>query len=171
MNWYYSILLMAGYFLTQSVVGQDVVLIRTSQNVSGGSFQHSDGTSISYSIGQASLVSHFSMKGAHLFQGFQQPIWGDGQYKTYQESTIAGREPELFPIPSDGHINVRWWNVRDESIQIKVSDLIGKELHEETIIRNGNHIMLDLNHLEEGYYMLSIHGESDRSNHKILILK
>ncbi len=174
MNWYCSIFfIVISWFLPQLLKAQDVVLVRSLQNVTGGLFQHGEGNgiSISYSIGQASLISHFSLDGVHLFQGFQQPILGDGQYEELPVTTIAGRDPELFPIPSDGQIIARWGDVRDESTQIKVSSLNGRELHKETIIRNGNQIMLDLKHLDEGYYMLSIEDESHRSNHKILIIK
>jgi len=76
---------------------------------------------------------------------------------------------KVYPNPSNGLFYLESSNVNtDEMFQVRVYDLLGKQVHQQQNQFNGNQIM-DLNNLKAGIYILSISNETESVTKKIIV--
>jgi unsaturated chondroitin disaccharide hydrolase len=91
---------------------------------------------------------------------------------SYRQIPIGKRSIELFPNPvDDGKLSIRLkgFDAR-ERLEIKLFDLTGKLRYQSIVaISSGNDLVLPLDDMQPGMYMLNISGRDYRLTRKILI--
>ncbi len=82
------------------------------------------------------------------------------------KNTISKINSTIFPNPSNGIFNIKIENAI-ENATISVADLNGRIVYE-TKIKNINYKVLDLNHLQNGVYILNISDGSSKYSQKLI---
>ncbi len=76
----------------------------------------------------------------------------------------------IYPNPGSGLFNITFVNTTEKSINLKVYDLLGEPVYESVIDTKGGVIeTLDLTHLSDGIYIISLQNEEVIVNRRIII--
>lgn len=78
---------------------------------------------------------------------------------------------EIYPIPSTGKMTIRLAQASNHEMEVKVTDLIGREISSFTIPRFEDKKDIDCSHLPSGNYILNITNGQEQINRKITIAK
>ena len=78
----------------------------------------------------------------------------------------------VFPNPGNGQVKIGLKGIESKRIELSVTDLLGQELHKETVEVNDNFIDLNLN-VKAGVYFIKIleTGTNRKAIKKIIIQK
>lgn len=110
--------------------------------------------------------------------GFNTSSTSDGIYKWHNltvsisENHIStNNEPEVYPNPATGIVNIRLYGVQKEQIKIKVYNLTGIIVYEKSEkCFNYEYVSkLDLTNLTNGIYIVVVETSNQVSNKKVLI--
>lgn len=83
-------------------------------------------------------------------------------------SLHQNEEITLFPNPTTGHINLKLYSEFDGKVDLKIYDVLGNMVMQETISSSHNTI-IDVSHLKKGIYFVSV-NLTDRTISKRLII-
>ncbi len=97
----------------------------------------------------------------------------DGRSFNGITETGTGNEIQLVlsPNPSTGKIKIDFGKVIDEEVSIRVTDLNGRIVHQEVRIPRSEWLTLNLDHLDNGLYLLTLSSKLFVVSKKISILK
>jgi hypothetical protein len=83
-------------------------------------------------------------------------------------------EFDIYPNPSTGFLNLKFHNNEVEEIEVKIHDLLGKEVFNDKIKRDNSasHFKnYDLNYLDKGVYLFTIQDSKGKSQTQKFIIK
>ncbi len=80
-------------------------------------------------------------------------------------------EIEIYPNPSNGSINLRFSNLNESNVNIKVLNLLGEMVFENIYSYKVNNLTIDLSNLSKGVYFININTKSNQYTKKISIVK
>jgi hypothetical protein len=86
-------------------------------------------------------------------------------------SDVKNANFELFPVPSDGRMTLKIKETSKSDIQIKVIDLLGKEVKQITINKFETTKDIDCSELPMGNYILHLDNGSEQVNKKMTIAR
>lgn len=86
-------------------------------------------------------------------------------------SDVKNANFELFPVPSDGRMTLKIKEASKSDIQIKVIDLLGKEIKQITINKFETTKDIDCSELPIGNYILHLDNGSEQVNKKMTIAR
>ena len=141
---------------------------------SGGFYSNASGM-LSFTTGELSAIETYTTPNLILTQGFQQS-WDFG---TAVDEHVASRfSIEVNPNPSDGHFNLTTISDISENMNVKILDVLGKEIlnvpfYHEGLIHDQS---IDLSGVASGLYLVVLSTKSrglDRTSitKKIQIVK
>jgi hypothetical protein len=110
-----------------------------------------DNLVVTQTIGQQSIIGSYNVKNFYYNQGFQQPFWN---------RLIQSNQPEFsanfFPNPFVSEITFRFTNLNDESFKITIFDTAGRLVYQLEQSLNDNDLVLDLENLSKGSYLVRL---------------
>ena len=110
-----------------------------------------DNLVVTQTIGQQSIIGSYNVKNFYYNQGFQQPFWN---------RLIQSNQPEFsanfFPNPFVSEITFRFSNLNDESFKITIFDTAGRLVYQSEQSLNDNDLVLDLENLSKGSYLVRL---------------
>ncbi len=160
------VLILLFAFSTASTKAQELEILKYTLGSSGDIYQV-ENLSISHTIGQPSLIGHFSSGSLHLLQGFQHPLV---QYKTEEKETF--KLLSVYPNPSTGDINLSW-NGHDieDKVEVSLINLEGKTVITEQYMPIDNHLKIDYALVPRGFYYIKVlHKKGGLGNASIILL-
>jgi len=88
------------------------------------------------------------------------------QFVNTTENIPNKHDIEVFPNPNDGHFSISFDNYNPELVQLQIMSLDGRKVFEKLIEYKNSRLNINLSHLENGAYFLSV-----RSNEKLVTKK
>ncbi len=132
---------------------------------SSGGFESSGGTSLSWTTGEL-MVQTFSDGSAMLTQGFHQ---GNITVSTaVDEMSESAMDVQIYPNPVNDILNVKFKNMVDQTIQVRLVDLTGKTILTREFSDPSNTQRLNLSPVTSGTYMLEVNAGQKRKVFKIV---
>ena len=121
----------------------------------GGDFYENSVASLSYTIGEMTMVETFQNGTAVLTQGFQQPTYIDilvPEIDNFKLSIV------VYPNPSDGNVNLLLNSDKNLTVNVLLYDNVGRAILSEEVKHNGgmNAYPLDWQMLSDGLYHLEL---------------
>jgi hypothetical protein len=68
-----------------------------------------------------------------------------------------GLEVSIYPIPVIDHLNIEFNREPTEDLEIRILEITGKTI--KSFTHRGKSLLLDLENLQAGYYIVTISGE------------
>tara|TARA_B100001769_G_C22075107_1_gene578877 strand:- start:385 stop:831 length:447 start_codon:yes stop_codon:yes gene_type:complete len=110
-----------------------------------------DNLVVTQTIGQQSIIGSYNVKNFYYNQGFQQPFWN-----RLIQSNQAEFSANFFPNPFVSEITFRFTNLNDESFKITIFDTAGRLVYQLEQSLNDNDLVLDLENLSKGSYLVRL---------------
>ncbi|NIJ53581.1 T9SS type A sorting domain-containing protein [Dyadobacter arcticus] len=147
--------------------GQDLVMLDLKKNAAGDD----------YTLNAHSLVTNFKdPTDAHIVGNKLYVLEGQGQIweLTFPKEVVTAVSPatkgqfKAYPNPSQGRMVIEG-PVNQESVEISVTDILGRQLIKETKKAVNGKTELDVSSLGGGIYMLKIESQSQLMTTKFLV--
>ena len=113
----------------------------------------SDGTYISQTIGQQSVVGNYTKDGVTYGQGFQQSAWS--KYLNGNSSNTI--TTVVYPNPFVSSINFQFSQPIKETISISLFDISGRLVYKEDKKASDNLLTLELPNLASSNYLVQLY--------------
>ncbi|HZV70838.1 MAG TPA: T9SS type A sorting domain-containing protein [Saprospiraceae bacterium] len=125
---------------------------------SGGFYSNASGM-LSFTTGELSSIETYSSPNLILTQGFQQS-WDFGT--AVDENDASGFSFEVIPNPSDGHFSLSTRSDVNEMMNVKILDLLGKEISNVSFYHEGviHDQAVDLSGVASGLYLIVLSTKS-----------
>ena len=117
-----------------------------------------------------SIITWRDLRGGTTLDIYASKIYCNGSLSNLAGVSAIHKDQSIvvYPNPSSGKFQVSIAQSATEVIQLKVTDILGKEVHSEKIPSGGDNYLLDLSYLQNGIYLLR---GNDSSVQKIIIQK
>jgi Secretion system C-terminal sorting domain len=124
-------------------------------NSSAGDYYSAGGYSLSFTVGEMTMVNTVSGGSSILTQGFQQP---EDLFTLVPTIPVPGYLSELYPNPGNGHFHLSIETPRQTNLQIEIVDVLGKlVLSQNELQEKGPQVHeLDITDKAEGIYFIKI---------------
>lgn len=137
-------------FFGLSVYGQS--LHHQMISAQGTSKVLSDGTYISQTIGQQSVIGNYTQEGVTFGQGFQQSVWSK-----YIKSSVANSITTVtYPNPFISTIHFQFSQPIKETISVALFDIRGKLVYTEDKKASDTILTLELPNLASSNYLVRL---------------
>jgi len=146
-------------------------LLKSTVSNAGGSYSLSQsGLVLNQTIGQSSIIGHFSSGSIHLLQGFQHPYLQGFILESVSTQTLS-----VYPNPSSGMVTLERSQTTEpkkiiEQLTVSLFNMAGKLIKEEIHQDNGNPIETDFSLVNKGVYLLKVVGIKSGLSSAIIIL-
>ncbi len=152
-------------FITSGVFTTAAQSLSPTVLSSSGGFESSGGTSLSWTTGEV-MIQSFSDGSAMLTQGFHQ---GNITVSTaVDEMSESAMDVQIYPNPVNDILNVKFKNMVDQTIQVRLVDLTGKTILTREFSDPSNTQRLNLSPVSSGTYMLEVNTGQKRKVFKIV---
>ena len=112
----------------------------------------SDGTYVSQTIGQQSVIGNYTQNGVTYGQGFQQSVWNK-YIKSSDTNTIT---TVTYPNPFISTINFQFSESIKETISVSLFDIRGRLIYSEDKKATYNMLTLELPNLASSNYLVRL---------------
>lgn len=135
---------------------------RTTLSMSGSAKIH-NGTYVSQSVGQQSVIGTFTNGATVVRQGFQQPLIRVVSLPQVQQ----GLKAVVYPNPMYASLNIQFQEQIDAMVTLRIFNISGQLVQTKTLegIRK---MMLDVSNLSSGNYILSIEAQGQSFTTKLI---
>ena len=86
-----------------------------------------------------------------------------------QESTMSENPVRIFPIPADNFVRIQFDYTVSSTLNLTITDLLGKTILSETLSINGESIKTDISSIPDGLYILSLRSGGILTNRKVQV--
>ena len=154
------VLLLLIFFLSTTFISSQQ-LTPSVISTSGGFYTNASGM-LSFTTGEMSAVETYNSPTNTLTQGFQQ-VWELGT--GINENQDPPFSFSIYPNPSDGHFNLVTENKSNAHADIRMIDLLGREVQHIAFDQESNiHVQsIDLSDIAQGMYLMTITMKDKRS--------
>ena len=111
-----------------------------------------DGTYISQTIGQQSVIGNYNKNGVTYSQGFQQNVWSKYIISTENNPIKA----VVYPNPFISTINFQFLQSIKETISVALFDVRGRLIYSEDKKATDNTLILELTNLASSNYLVRL---------------
>ena len=140
------------FFLFFVLSGYSQSLHHQMISAQGTSKVLSDGTYISQTIGQQSVIGNYTQEGVTFGQGFQQSAWS----KYLNSNTPNTITTVVYPNPFVSTINFQFSQPIKETISISLFDISGRLVYKEDKKASDNLLTLELPNLASSNYLVRL---------------
>lgn len=127
-------------------------LHRQMLSAQGTSAELSDGTFISQTIGQQSVIGNTTKNGYTTGQGFQQSDWG----KYINSNITTDITTTTYPNPFIQSVNFQFSKPIQEPISIAIFDVRGRLIYEQEKRASANLLTIDLEAIASSNYLVRL---------------
>ena len=118
----------------------------------GNSAVLNDGTFISQTIGQQSVIGNTTKNGYTTGQGFQQSVWG----KYISSNITTNITTTTYPNPFIQSVNFQFYKPIKEPISIAIFDVRGRLIYEQEKRAIDNLLTIDLESIASSNYLVRL---------------
>lgn len=160
-------------FIVLTCLSLQAQILSPSVIATGGGYTAQDIGSLSYTIGEMTMIETFTQESLILTQGFQQPEINT-VFTNELESSI--RKILLYPNPTSGEIRLSFHSENMTQNTVQIYNLLGSEIFNETFTTQSglSNLTIDLSKYNQGIYFLELvtelHGRKIVNVKKITLI-